>query len=416
MVKQLPLKQTTPGSSPGGGTKRMEKSILKIFKFKSGFAPIAIFLIVCGIILFGIGVIYLGKTIMTRKNLEKEPPTTNQTTLPPSPIQTELSQEEPEANPQTLPSEEFSKDRLIEYPDVFIFYEYDDQIWKVNPKSEIKNKIANGISPSISPDKTKLAYVYGGGNKYFRPSEANLTGIHIFDIKTGKDMLLKHYDKDEPFGEVSWSPDGKYLVVDFGTDVVGSKVIIDTNTGREILNFVTFLDSYFWISNDEIVFNEMQEVSEPRPWGGGEGMGIAILNLNGQKKVLRKATDKEEYQLLQVLDDKIYFSLRTVDSPEDWEDENKHNITYWTMDKFGGNLTQVKEVESLDEKVKKLLPPPYNEYKFLYGTIPLSSNKDWIVFILNKKGESMSENEIFIMNVNNPSSIKKVADGESPTW
>ena len=353
---------------------------------------------------------------MTRKNLEKEPPTTNQITLPSSPTQTELSQGEPEANPQTLSSEEFSKDRLIEYPDVFIFYEYDDQIWKVNPKSEIKNKIANGISPSISPDKMKLAYVYGGGNKYFRPSEANLTGIHIFDIKTGKDMLLKHYDKDEPFGEVSWSPDGKYLVADFGTDVVRSKVIIDTNTGREILNFATFLDSYFWISNDEIVFNEMQEVSEPRPWGGGEGMGIAILNLNGQKKVLRKATDKEEYELLQVLDDKIYFSLRTVNSPEDWEDENKHNITYWTMDKFGGNLTRVKEVESLDEKVKKLLPPPYNEYKFLYGTIPLSSNKDWVVFILNKKGESMSENEIFIMNVNNPSSIKKVADGESPTW
>lgn len=304
----------------------------------------------------------------------------------------------------------------IDYPDSPIFYEYDGQVWQFNPKSEVKNKIADGIHPVISPDKTKIAYIYPGWNKYFNPSEANLTGIHIFDIATGKDKLLKHYDKDAPVGHFSWSPDGKYLVVDTGTSPTRLKTVIDSNTGKEILSFKTYDDSYAWINDNEIVFSDLQDITEPRPYGDGKGTGIAIINLNGQKRVLKTATDKKDYSFIQLVDDKIYFSLTTVESSEGWIDETKQIISYWTMDKFGNNLIQVEKIESLEEKIKKLLPSPYNEYKSLSHATSLTNNKDWTVFVLNKTGKTQLEDEIFIMDINNPESIKKIGNGTWPSW
>jgi len=76
----------------------------------------------------------------------------------------------------------------------------------------------------------------------------------------------------------------KYLVVDTGTSPVRGKTIIDVSNQKEILSFTTLDDAYGWISNNEIVFTDLQKVSEPRPYGGGEGCGIAIINLKGEKK------------------------------------------------------------------------------------------------------------------------------------
>ena len=329
----------------------------------------------------------------------------------------------PQPEPAELPmvtEEEFSETpaetATIDYPDSPIFYDYDDQIWQFNPKSEVKNKIANGIRAVISPDKTKIAYTYQGSNKYFKPSEVNLTGIHIFDIATGKDKLLKHYDKDYPIWQTSWSPDGKYLVIDSGTSPIRDKTVIDSNNGKEILSFTTYGGTYAWINDNEIVFSDLQDLTEPRPYVEGEGTGIAVINLNGQKRVLKTATDKKDYSFIQLVDDKICFSLTTVESSEGWIDESKQTISYWTMDKFGNNLIQVEKIESLEEKIKKLLPSPYNEYKSLWYATSLSNNKDWVVFVLNKESKTTLEDEIFIININNPESIKKIGNGTWPSW
>jgi len=70
----------------------------------------------------------------------------------------------------------------------------------------------------------------------------------------------------------------------------------------------------------------------------------------------------------------------------------------------------------LEEKIKKLLPSPYNEYKSLWYATSLSNNKDWVVFVLNKESKTTLEDEIFIININNPESIKKIGNGTWPSW
>ncbi len=341
----------------------------KFFKPQTGLAPIIIVSIIAGVILLGIGTVY------------------------------------------------FYQYLKVGYPNVPIFYEYDDQVWQFNPKSEVKNKIVNGIRATISHDKMKIAYTYQGWNKYLKSAEANLTGIHIFDVATGKDKLLRYYDPDSPVWETSWSLDDKYLVVDTGTSPVRGKTVINSNTGKEILSFTTYGgNSYAWINDNEIVFRDLQDITEERPYGEGYGTGIAIINLNGQKRILKTATDKKDYSFIQLIDDKIYFSLITVESSEGWSDETNQTVSYWTMDKFGNNLNQVEKIESLEDKIKKLLPSPYNEYKSLLYATSLTDNKDWTVFVLNKAGGTQLEDEVFIMDINNPESIKKIGNGTWPSW
>jgi len=384
------------------GTKNMSK----VFKSQLGLASIIIALIIAGVILLGIGTVYFYQQLKVEEiKVEEKPEIT-----PPPTIQPE--------SPKTQP--EPPKIGIIEYPNASIFYGYDGQVWQFNPKSEVKNKIANGSCPKVSPDKTKIAYTYHGWHGWdesLKPSEANLTGIHIFDIATGEDKLLKYYDEHYyPAGAESWSPDGKYLVEDEGTSPVRGKTVIDSNTGKEIISFTTYGKSYAWINDKEIVFTDLQYIAELRPYGEGYGAGIAIINLNSQERVLKTAADKKDYHFIQLLDNKIYFSLTTVESNEGWSDKTKQTVSYWTMDKFGGNLIQVEKIESLEDKIKKLLPSPYSEYKSLWYATPLTDNKNWTVFILNKAGETILESEIFIMDIDNPESIKKIGNGICPGW
>jgi len=228
-------------------------------------------------------------------------------------------------------------------PNLLVFYESDDQIWQFDPKTETKKKIGNGMCPKVSPDKTKVVYTYQNWNKYLKPSEDNLTGIHIFDITTNKNRLLKH-DEDSWCG--AWSPDGKYLLIDAGTSPTRFITVIDSTTGETVISFNTSCNFYAWVSDDEIVFNDLQHITEPRPYGEGEGSGLAIINLSNQKRILKTATTKEDYSFIQLLDDgKIYFSLTTVESKEGWFGGDQ-SFSYWTMDKFGDNLTQIEKLNT----------------------------------------------------------------------
>ncbi len=284
--------------------------------------------------------------------------------------------------------------RLTGYPDLPIFYEYKGEVWQFNPKSNLKKKIAQGGSPIVSPDKTKIAYIRNAG-------------IYIFNLLTHSEKLLKQYPESYIFGPLGWSPDSKYLVVDTGSSPIRGKTIIDISSQKEISFFITLDDAYGWISDNEIVFTEVQP-----PYDVG-GYGIAIINLKGEKKILKKATSKKDYLFLQIIDDKIYFSLTEVKSDEGWRDETKQAVSYWTMDKFGNNLVEIKRIEPLEEKIKKLLPSNYKGY-FVRRAVSLNENKKWAVFVLDRG--RISEGEIFIMNLNQPNSIKRIGKGISPSW
>ena len=358
------------------------------FKVLQGFLVNGLVILVA--LLIGISIGFLGYYFYQKQSSTSTPSPTN---LP----STQLPA--PSEKPVQTPS--FTEKPLsYEYPDVSLFYENKGEIWQFNPRSNLTKKIIQGKCPVISPNKRKIAYIRN-------------SGVYIFDLLVQKEKLLKQYPEDFPVSHLSWSPDNKYLVVDTGTSPVRGKTIIDVSNQKEILSFTTLDDAYGWISNNEIVFTDLQKVSEPRPYGGGEGCGIAIINLKGEKKILKNATDKKDYSFLQIIDGKIYFSLTKVESNEGWGDKSKQTISYWMMDKSGKNLIKTKKVETLKEKIKKSLPSNY-KVSFVREAVPLNKNENWVVFVLDQG--SGSESEIFIMNLKEPESIKKIGKGICPSW
>ena len=143
----------------------------------------------------------------------------------------------------------------------------------------------------------------------------------------------------------SHSPDNKYLLVDCGTSPIRSMYIFDARTKKEMATFTRCGSNYAWLNNEEVIFSEAQKVAPIRPYGGGEGCGISLINVkDDEKKVLQEATALKDYNVIKILeDDNIHFCLREVNSPEDWADQKKVQFTYWIMDKNGNIIKEIFE-------------------------------------------------------------------------
>ncbi len=91
-------------------------------------------------------------------------------------------------------------------------FERDDSVWISNIDGTAPKKIADGQSPELSPDGTRLAYntVQAIGQPAHRQ-------IAVMDLATGKTTLLKNIPSDNCM-EARWSPDGKRLLFDYYTD------------------------------------------------------------------------------------------------------------------------------------------------------------------------------------------------------
>lgn len=318
------------------------------------------------------------------------------------------------------------KDR--ECPNVPIFFEHHEHIWQYEPRTETTKKIIEGIHPAISPDRARLSYTIGKRK------------IMIYDVRTGESHTLFDGMSSRSSGWLAgclcytdWSPDGKYLLVDAGTGTQRLKMVIDSRTGQELTSFGTLLDGA-WIENDKIVYTDVQERADQPRWE--HDLGIAIIDINGNKRILKKGTVEKEYRFFDLLEDgRIEFELLTDNSlsHEIWfrttlrkwmgkvislDGCAGYDISYWTMDKFGNNVTREYIINSLNWKIKKSLPLPYAQYEDMsvWGAKRLTQKSDWVLFELNKNHGSIDEDEILVMNLKDPGSIKKIANGSSPNW
>jgi hypothetical protein len=129
----------------------------------------------------------------------------------------------------------------------------------------------------------------------------------------------------------------------------------------------------------------------------------------------------EDYRMIRLLEDqRIYFYQITVKKSTDWENFENHAISYWTMDTNGNNLTQVEEIEELNDGIMKLLPPPYNRAKPVFRAMRLMKKSDWVIISLDmpiEKAPAWYRNiKTFVVNMKVPGSIRKIPDGSDYQW
>jgi len=285
-----------------------------------------------------------------------------------------------------------------------VVFEKEGKIFLLDGLNSQPTQVAEGNGPSFSPDRSKIAYV--------KMDEDN--NIHIYELETGKTEAL---NTDEGrLRDVSWSPNGRYLVTDSGTSPLGAGGVYEYPTGRKITSFSSYVGITEWVSDQEFVFLEPQEVSPPRPWGSGDGGGLSKITLpGGERQSLAQATALEDFFLLKVENGTIYFSKTTVKSSDDWG-VVEGEVSYWQMDGNGEEKREIPKPETLTEKVTSELPAEFSEYRIFSGPIRHPDEDNWVIFDINKEG-SVYNDPICIMNLNNPKdSFMQIAIGSYASW
>ncbi len=264
--------------------------------------------------------------------------------------------------------------------------------------------IDEGSALSLSNDQTKIAYV--------KMDKDN--NIYIYNKSTKEKKTI--ITSEERLRAVEWSPNDRYLITDSGTGTAGRGAIYEYPSGKKISTFSILVDRLQWLNNNEFIYVEAQEVSPLRPFGFGFGSGLAKISLpSGSKKILAQANTLNDYSLLKVENEKIYFSKRTVDDNDMWKIHDQIVKTYWKMSADGAEKNEISEPETLEDEILSLIPQEYSDYRL--SSLDRNNNlTNWIVFRLNS-GDSISESLICIINTEDPqNTFEQIAVGTHPNW
>lgn len=317
---------------------------------------------------------------------------------------------------KTADSEKTASKYNGEYPNTNIYFEHNDEIWKLNPQTGEKEKIAVGNGLSLSSDKNKLVYIC---SSVYKPSKPCEYGIHMIDLANNLDTIIVPDNSEEARANIdNWSNDDNHIILDQGTSPVREKIIIENASGKELASFTSCAFSPIWLDNEKVVYTAMYDNNQP--WARTDSTsGISIFDINkNQKTDLLMPTDTEEYELLDVLDDKkIYYSVTSVNYKEDWQDENKISTSYWTIDQNGENRKQIDKIDSLNEEVEKIIKSLNIKYTFISNAQLLKKDSNWLIFNLyNEDDNNVGKTKIYILNVNDVNSLKELEDGINIQW
>jgi hypothetical protein len=275
-------------------------------------------------------------------------------------------------------------------------------------------QIAKATSAEISPDGKKLAYVFIGDPK-----------IHVLDLSSGKTESIE--TEYSTLRMVFWSPNGRYLISETGSDVVGSQEVFLYPEGKLITFYATdsTVGRPIWIDQTSFIFPDPQTVHPSRPYGNGEGMGITKVNLSsGEKQILLQANGLTDYYSLTVDNGSIYFVKNTATNQADWLNNNNNVVqtTYWKMNSDGTGKVQVQKSQIPPDTTRSIilsnLPPKFSGYRFFNSAVVNPLFKNWIIFELDSNvNASVSNAAICIMDLNNPkNSFRQIATGVYPSW
>jgi DNA-binding beta-propeller fold protein YncE len=265
-----------------------------------------------------------------------------------------------------------------------------------------------GLSGSISLDHTKLFY--------------SNQGIAIYDSTTNKTTQFIQ-DKNLPPRKILLSPNNKYIYVEYGTSPEGEGKIITHPDAITIGSSFGVATHKKWFDDNEFVYTSLHPSN--LPWESGDASGISTIKIpSGEKKNLLIPDQLQDYSLIDVDKEYIFYTKETVTKEEDWGDQDKTTISYWKVDK-DGNKQQINKSEIPDQTEKwsqtigNNLPMQYARYSVL-DIQPHSRKPNWLLFNLYSSSPNNGASFdyiIAIIDINNPQKTFTVlGKGISPIW
>lgn len=315
-----------------------------------------------------------------------------------------------EVAPDTAPAAPTIPSEISATP---IFFQKSDKLYKILlSDGQAREMLPKADSYSLSPDKTKIAYIEEYG------VESDSKEVHILNLETNEKTTIS---TDSPADRgVSWSPDERYLLVNSGTGTMGVTGVYEASTGKKVYQFGQpgTLD---WINDVTFVLTDAQKVSPPRPWGSGDGMGLAVIKLpGGEKTVLKKADAITDYGPAGVKDGGVEFSEKKVEDAKDWVDPSSAKETYWSIKPDGTKLTEISDPNADEKRIKaeitSNLPEDVQKNTPSITYIVHDKLKNWVLFEVYVSGSVYGQG-IYVINLDDLTvTLTKVTVGGNAQW
>jgi len=289
------------------------------------------------------------------------------------------------------------------------------ELYAINPVDKKKILLLEGISAyATSDDKNNIAYL----------KSCPLTGdasscdrdIHIYNVRNKQELTITAGKSAQR--TLSWSPDGRYIIVERGTGPQGSCEVYSLETNQ--FNGCSYSGGIFWISEKEILTPLYSSGYTPRPTiENTDAVGIKKINVETcQSESLLLPTNTADYSAVKFADNVLVVKKTYVDRPEDWVNaykESKLKTTYEKYDLQTKTMTPYpeyeNEIKSETERLEALVPHK-SKLKSVFKT-----DKDIVTgweLINVYKGGPMHNNDVYLIGLDEI--IVKIGEKASASW
>lgn len=287
-------------------------------------------------------------------------------------------------------------------------FEHRGRVWLVDTKTGSVSQLANpetgtvdGDSPLYvdewAPNGSGLLLYTENAAYWYRPATGNMAKV----ADTGN------------YGGVTWSNDGKYGLIDWGTDVIRTLEVFDVTAGKVIGRLAAY--GALWSPDGDMIIAKPEPVTPEWPAGDGSSFSLAramIRIVSGAPTVLTETLvpgtstamfRPEGYGR----DGTLYYTQTELRN-------DTEVVTWWKWDaeaKQGTRVWSRPALEVPEGPATVRVPSQLNEPRTT--RVEVSGGGRWGFFSAT---EGQMEAGIYLIDLTAPANWQRVFAGSSPRW
>jgi hypothetical protein len=280
----------------------------------------------------------------------------------------------------------------------------------IDPRDRVETCLTTDgwASPPVwAPDGNTLAYIH-------RPDAPPAPGqVILYNLNSASSSPLTMDVTEETFyqvmGKPAWSPDGRYLLIDYGTSVIRSAYVVEVATGKTV-HKLEFIEQAYWSPDGKYLAMGIRQPLEKRlPNELGDAVSLAVLQVGSQKqRVILKGTYEASYFPRGWLPEGWLLYDRY-----DWEEGALVGTnSEWTINPDAASEPQpATDIPlALDkDALKALLPQKYREGAW---GLSLSNDERWLLFYWG----DWPEVGVYLLDLEEGVEPEFLTAGAAPAW
>ncbi|MDY6876278.1 MAG: hypothetical protein SWK90_08775 [Chloroflexota bacterium] len=286
-----------------------------------------------------------------------------------------------------------------------VYLDMEDHLWLMNANSTAHRQLTHtgeAGSPTWSPDGQTLAYIYY--DEYMQGQTM------LYDMQRGTALPIGLELQFLTF--LSWSPDGRYLILDVGTGIGRGLVLVELATGQ-VVQQLGAVGNYAWSpEGDALVIGQRRPLDKPISVEPGDTVSLAVSEIGStEPKVLLEGSAEVLYfPRAWLLDGRILYDRMDWDEAAQSGSESLWTVT-WENGQVGepqptDDLPLHYDCDTVQEHINETVNMPVT------GFISWAPDGRHLVF----QAGMYPDYGIYLLDWESDDPPRHLADGISPAW